>query len=214
MMKPLLERSSRFLDRPVGVGPRLLLVLSAALLLPAYLLPLWQVRLAFAPPRQVTVDVYAQRWVVAGIPAAPEGEEGLEGSAPGELEPQTAGLNWFPFALGALGLLALRAAVVGKTGSVLDVAVLGAYFLVFALWSFGRQAVNYGINIFPGGELSVAPIEGPLFGSTELDGLRIDSRPGPGTFVFLGVVALLVIALLLSWRQGRRDERSEAGIGP
>lgn len=213
-MRSLLERSSRFLDRPIGVAPRLLLILSAVLLVPVYLLPLWQVRLAFAPSRQLSLDVYAQRWVVEGLPPAPEGEEEVEALAPGELEPQIAGLNWFPFALGALGLLALRAAVVGKTGSVLDVAVLGGYFLGFSLWSFGQQAVNYGMNILPGGELSVTPIEGPLFGSSELGGLRADSRPGPGAYVLVGVVALLVIALLMAWRQGRRDERSEAGIGP
>jgi hypothetical protein len=210
-LKGILERSSRFLDRPVGPVPRSLLVFSALLLLPVYLLPLWHVRVVLSPARQLALDVYAQHWIVEGPPPPPDAAE-FEEVTPGEIAPQSAGPNWFPFALGALGLLALRAAVVGKIGSVLDVAVLGGYFVLFALWSFGGQAVNYGVNIFPGGELAITPIDGPLFGSQALGELLVDSRPGSGTYLMLGLLLLLVLAFLAAWREGKAAERADAAI--
>jgi copper chaperone NosL len=206
-MKAYLERGSRFLDRPLDIAPRALLVLAALLLLPAFLLPLWRVSVDVADSRSLVLELYADHWSLDG--QATFLEEAERSPRP---QPEAAAPNWYPFAMGAVGLLLLRAAVVGKIGSALDVTVLSAYLVLFSLWSFGYRAAAYGHNFFPGAEVSVAPLEGPLFGAASIGQVRIASHPAPGAWILLAVVVSTVAALLIAWRDGRRAERAEAGV--
>ena len=47
-MRSLLSKLNRFLELPLDLGPRGLLVVAAFLLIPAYLMPLWRLTM-FAP---------------------------------------------------------------------------------------------------------------------------------------------------------------------
>ena len=54
--------------------------------------------------------------------------------------------GWMPFAIGALGLLTLRAAVYGKIGSLLDAFMLCFYFGLFRFLAHPRPgAAAYGV---------------------------------------------------------------------
>ena len=82
---------------------------------------------------------------------------------------------WLPFAVGALGLLFLRAAVHGELGKLLDVAVLYLYFTGFSLWSFGYKLWSYGHHLAPTAAVKVAPFMPPMFGHRKLANFDVSS---------------------------------------
>src|SRR5512134_1536709 len=61
-MRPLFEKSTRFLNAPLSGRPRLLLALAAVLLVSVYFLPLWNMTM-FAPqyPEGLRLDIYSYR---------------------------------------------------------------------------------------------------------------------------------------------------------
>ena len=56
-------------------------------------------------------------------------------------------LDWIPFALGALILLALRVAAVGDVRSLIDLLVISSYFGVFSLARFYYRLYVFGHNL-------------------------------------------------------------------
>src|SRR5215472_390054 len=149
-MKTFFERGTRFLSAPLGVGPRGLIVIATVLMLPAYLTPLWKLTM-FAPqyPDGLRLSIYSYK---------------LEGGNGGQDIKEINVLNhyigmrdltvedftqfkWLPFAIGAITLLFLRAAVMGEVAQLVDVLVLFAYFGLFSLWSFGYTLYRYGHDL-------------------------------------------------------------------
>src|SRR5512138_795672 len=61
-MRTLFERESRFLDLPLDLTPRLLLVAATVLVCSIYLLPLWNLTM-FAPqyPDGLRLDIYSYK---------------------------------------------------------------------------------------------------------------------------------------------------------
>jgi hypothetical protein len=199
---------SRFLDRPVGLLPRVLLVAAALLVLPAYLLPLWNLTM-FAPqyPDGLRLDIYSYR---------------LEGGNGGQDVKEINVLNhyigmkdlaaedftefkWMPFVLGALALLFLRAAVHGEVAHVLDVVVLFVYFGAFSLWSFAYKLYRYGHDLAPTAAVKVAPFMPPLFGRKQLANFEVYSYPAAASYALAAVAAALLVALALAVRAARRE---------
>lgn len=208
-MKALFERSNRFLDLPIGGGARAALILAAFLLLPVYWLPLW--RITAGPPGsggELRLDIYGHKIEVVRPEPPPDDANALSEDAE-PLAPGPSPLNWFPFVVGALALLFLRSAVVGKTAGLLDVIVLYTYFGLFSLWSFGYRAHDSGKSVFPTALVEVSPLPAPLFGSHSVGGVEIRSYPGPGSLVLLAVGLVLAGAMILVWRQGRTSERED-----
>jgi len=155
------------------------LLLAAALLLGAtYFLPLWKVA-TFTPgaPRHGTSN-YELPQPGAKVETS---ETSNEVTGPREVPADFVEFKWIPFALGILGLLFLRAAVLGTTGTLVDVFVVFAYFAAFSFWSFGSRFSQYG-----------------------------RSYPGPGAYALVGIVLVLAGALFVAWRQGRSEMAGEA----
>ncbi len=207
-MKAFFEKSNRFLDLPLDLGPRALLVLAFVLLIPSYLFPLWTLTM-FAPqyPDGLRMGIYSWR---------------LEGGNKGQDVNEINVLNhyigmkdieardftefkWIPFVVGALGLLILRAAVLGKLAHVVDCLVLFLYFGAFSLWSFGYKLWWYGHNLAPTASVRVPPFMPPMFGFKQLANFGVWSYPGLGSYA-LGLAAVaLALALVFAWREGRRS---------
>ena len=206
-MRAILEKGSRFLDQPLDMGPRLLLLAAVVLLVPFYVAPLWRLTM-FAPqyPEGLRLEIYSYK---------------LEGGNAGQDVREINVLNhyigmkdlvaedftefkWMPFVVGGLGLLFLRAAVLGKMAHLVDVAVLFVYFGAFSLWSFGYKLYRYGHDLSPTAAVKVDPFMPPLFGYKQLANFEVFSYPGLGSYALLAVTVLLFLALGLAWWQSRR----------
>jgi hypothetical protein len=205
-MRALIEKSIRFLEAPLGVGPRGLLVLAALLLLPCYLFPLWNMTM-FAPqyPDGLRLDIYSYR-LEGGNRGQDIREINVLNHYIGMKDLDTADFTefkWIPFVAGILGLLFLRAAVLGKMSHLVDVLVLYCYFGAFSLWSFGYKMYRYGHDLAPTAAVKVDPFMPPLFGYKKLANFEVYSYPGLGSYA-LALVALVVAAgLWAAWRESR-----------
>jgi hypothetical protein len=212
-MKAYFERSNRFLELPLDLGPRALLLAAFLLLVPAYLSPLWKLTM-FAPqyPEGLRMQIYSYK-LEGGNGGQDIKEINILNHYIGMKELSTAEFTefkWIPFVVGALGLLFLRAIVLGRMGTLVDLFVLYLYFGLFSLWSFGYKLYWYGHNLDPKASVRVDPFMPPLFGSRKLANFEVYSYPAAGAYALAVVAAVLAASLLLAWRQGRREEALEA----
>ncbi|HSD67132.1 MAG TPA: hypothetical protein VLF95_10550 [Vicinamibacteria bacterium] len=206
-MRQSFEKINAFLDAPLDVAPRILLVLAFLCLLPTYLTPLYNLTM-FAPQYQdgLRLDIYSYKLVGGN-----EGQDvreinllnhyiGMKGLATEDFNE----FKWLPFAIGVFGLLFLRGAVLGKVAHLVDVLVLYVYFGLFALWSFGYKMYLYGHTLDPKAPVRVAPFMPPMFGFKQLANFEVYSYPQIGSYSLAAVALVLSVALALAWRQGRR----------
>jgi copper chaperone NosL len=205
-MRAFIDRSNRFLDLHLGLGPRGLLVLALVLLVPSYLFPLYDMTM-FAPqyPEGLRLHIYSYK-LDGGNGGQDIQEINVLNHYIGMRDLSTddfTEFKWIPFVLGALGLLFLRTAVLGKMAQLVDVFVLYVYFGLFALWSFGYKMYSYGHDLAPTAAVTVDPFTPPLFGYKKLANFEVYSYPGPGSYALVAVVAVLLAALVVAWRQSR-----------
>jgi copper chaperone NosL len=202
-MRPVFERSARFLHEPVGFGPRACLVAAALLLSFTYLVPLWNLTM-FAPqyPHGLQLDIYSHT-LVAGHGGEDIQEINLLNHYIGMHElaiDDFTEFKWLPFALGALALLFLRAAVLGTMKELVDAAVLFLYFSAFSLWTFGYRLYRYGHDLAPTAAVKVPGFTPPIFGHQKIANFEVYSYPKAGSYLLGAVVLLLVAALWMAWR--------------
>ena len=205
-MRVLFQKLNRLLENPLGPGPRGLLVLALLLLVPSYLAPLYEMTM-FAPqyPEGLRLHIYSYK-----LDGGHDGQDvkevnvlnhyiGMRDLSTDEFTE----FKWMPFVIGVLGLLFLRSAVLGKTSHLLDVLVLYLYFGLFSLWSFAYKMYWYGHHLSPTASVKVDPFTPPLFGYKKLANFEVYSYPAVGSYA-LGVVAVvLVLAMVVAWRQSR-----------
>ena len=207
-MKSFLERANRFLEGSLGTAPRALLVLATLGLVLSYVFPLWQLTM-FAPqyPEGLRLDIYSYR-LEGGNKGQDIREINVLNHYIGMKDIETADFTefkWIPFVVGAMGLLFLRAAVLGKVSHVVDVFVLYCYFGAFSLWSFGFKMWIYGHNLDPTAAVKVGPFMPPIFGFKQLANFGVYSYPRLGSYALGLSAACLALALFLSFRAGRRE---------
>jgi hypothetical protein len=110
--------------------------------------------------------------------------------------------RWIPFAVGILGLLFLRTAVLGRMGHLVDVLVLYLYFSLFSLASFAYKMWLWGHDLAPTASVKVPGFMPPMFGYQKIANFEVYSYPEMGSYA-LGVVAILLLgALWVGRRQG------------
>ena len=199
--------ATRFLHQPIGAPSRLLLVAAAALTLVVYFLPLWNLTM-FAPqyPKGLSLDIYDH-----GLVGGNRGQDIKEinllnhyiGMRDLAAEDFTE-FEWMPFALGAIGLLFLRASVFGTVKEVIDAVVVLGYVGVFSLWSFGYRLYRYGHDLAPTAPVKVDPFTPPVFGYQKIANFEVYSYPRIGTYVLIAVGVLLALALWMAWRDRSR----------
>ena len=197
-----------FLDRPVNGTGRLLLLLSIVALLAGGALPLWRISLV-APQyaEGLTLDMYAYQ-IVAGNNGQDLAEIntlnhyiGMKPIAQADfLE-----MRVLPFAIGVFALLALRAAVIGRIVTVVDLAVLFLYFGMFSLGSFVYRLYTYGHHLDPQAPMKITPFMPVVVGSQQIANFVQTSLPLAGTMCMGAFFMLLVAVLVSSAREARRE---------
>lgn len=216
-MTGFLEKTSTLLDERLDEKPRALLVLAAAALALSYLVPLWTLTM-FAPqyPEGLRLAIHAYK-LEGGNGGQDVKEINLLNHYIGMHELSTADFTefkWMPFVLGGLGLLFLRAAVLGKVSHLLDVLVVYCYFGAFSLWSFGYKMYRYGHDLAPTASVKVPPFMPPMFGYKKLANFEVYSYPGAGSYALGAVALLLLVAVIIAWRGARARAITETHSSP
>jgi copper chaperone NosL len=206
-MRRTLERVNDFLDAPLDLKPRVLLVVALLCLVPTYVSPLYNMTM-FAPQYQegLRLDIYSYK-LQGGHDNQDVKEINVLNHYIGMKDLVTEDFTefkWLPFVIGILGLLFLRSAVLGKVSHLVDVTVLYLYFGLFALWSFGYKMYQYGHQLDPKAAVRVEPFMPPLFGFKKLANFEVYSYPQLGSYALGAAALLLLAALVLAWRHWRR----------
>lgn len=206
-MQAFLQRVSRFLEEPIGLAARFMLLAAVVLLVATYFFPLWNLTM-FAPqyPDGLRLDIYS--YVLVGGNGGQDVKEinvlnhyiGMQDL----VNESFTEFKWMPFVIGALGLLILRAIVHGTVESLLDVTMLFVYFGGFSLWSFGYKLYRYGHDLSPAAAVRVPPFMPPMFGGQQIANFEVYSYPRPASYAIAGVVVLLIAALTWTWVDKRR----------
>jgi copper chaperone NosL len=206
-MRRLLDTLNRHLDSRLGLAPRLLLLCAALLVGITLLLPLWNLTM-FAPQYGdgLRMDIYSHE-LKGGRNGQDIKEINLLNHYIGMHDLSNEDFTefkWMPFALGALALLMLRAAVHGSMSSLVDAVVLFLYFGAFSLWSFAHKMYTYGHNLAPGAPVKVPPFTPPIFGYQQIANFEVYSYPRAGTYVLLAAALALLAAFAVAWRTDTR----------
>ena len=211
-MRALIEKTNRFLEAPLDIAPRALLLAALLLLLPCYLFPLYDMTM-FAPqyPDGLRLHIYSYK-LDGGNGGQDIKEINILNHYIGMKDLDSAEFTefkWIPFVVGAFGLLFLRTAVLGKMAHLVDVLVLYLYFGSFSLWSFAYKMYWYGHHLAPTASVKVPPFTPPLFGYKKLANFEVYSYPAAGSYALAVVALLLGAGLVLAWRQGRTEEATQ-----
>jgi hypothetical protein len=212
-MRNFFRTTNRFLDAPLDLSPRLLLVAAAAVLVLTYLFPLWNLTM-FAPqyPEGLRLDIYS--YTLVGGRGGQDIKEinvlnhyiGMRDIA---VEDFTE-FKWMPFVIGALGLVFLRAAVHGKVATLVDAAVLFGYFSAFSLWQFGYKLYRYGHDLSPTASVKVPGFTPPIFGFQQIANFEVYSYPQAATYAMVAAWLLVLGAAFVAWRQYRSTASAAA----
>ena len=206
-----------FLSRPLFRGSRVLLALFVVPLALSFSQPLWRISMT-APqyPNGLHMDVYAYKLVggddgqhIAEINTLNHyiGMHHLDRTA-------AADLDWIPFALGALALMALRVAAVGNVKDLLDLMVMTGYVSAFAFARFVYRLYVFGHDLAPDAPVRVKPFMPVVLGHKTVANFETFSYPQLGSY-FLGAFVVGVCGLLL-WHliAGRRESVKQAALVP
>ncbi len=196
------------LDRALTGRARVILVAGALMLIPTYFVPMWGITLTSNQyPEGLRLYIYPHR-LGSGHAGNDLREINVLNHYIGmrDLKAEDfAELEWIPFVIGAFVVFGLRAAVMGKVGTAVDLLVTFAYFGAFSLGSFYHKLYLYGHTLNPRAAMDIEPFTPPLIGSQQLANFHVVSLPQPGTFLMLAFIASLIAALVLSVRAGTDD---------
>lgn len=210
-----------FLDRPLFWWARVALLLLVIPLAIGATQPLWRIALR-APqyPNGLWMEIYTHK--VEGGNKGQHIKEintlnhyiGMHKIDRGELSD----LDWIPFAIGLLVLLALRCAAIGNIRTLIDLVVLTGYVSIFAFGRFIYKMYVFGHNLDPTAPLKVEPFTPAIFGTKQIANFTTTSTPQLGS-ILIGVFAT-GSAILLVWHliAGRlamvRETRTEQVTPP
>ena len=207
-MNTFFARATRWLEEPLVLMPRLLMLAAAACLLATFFFPLWNLTM-FAPqyPDGLRLDIYSH--ALEGANAGQDVREinvlnhyiGMRDIA----EEDFTEFKWMPFVIGALGLLSCRTVVVGTAASVLDVGVMLVYFGMFSLWSFGYKLYRYGHDLAPTAPVKVDASMPPVFGYQQIANFEVYSYPQAASYLIGAALLLVALAFAMAWRQSRES---------
>lgn len=218
-MKVLFERANHLLAAPLGLGSRGLLVIAALFLVPAYLMPLWKLTM-FAPqyPDGLRLSIYSYKLVggnngqdIKEINVLNHyiGMHRLDATA-------SADLDWIPFALGAMALVALRASALGTVRDLIDLLVVTGYVSLFAFGRFVYRLWVFGHDLDPHAPMKVKPFMPVVIGHRTVANFETFSYPQLGSWLLaafgVGVAALAVWHLVVGRKRARASLTTGAAV--
>jgi hypothetical protein len=202
-----------FLDAPLGTRARLLLAALVVPLLLSFMFPLWRISMK-APqyPDGLSMDIYSYQ-IVGGNDGHDIQEIntlnhyiGMHTITRDELRD----LDWIPFALVAMALLSLRAALLGNVRTLIDLSMIAGYVLVVAFTRFVWMLWGFGHHLDPKAPVKVEPFMPVVLGEKQIANFLTHSMPQLGS-VLMGVFSVGVwgLTLYLLW-VGRRAATAAA----
>lgn len=198
-----LARATRFFDLPLTMRSRLIAFAAALLLIPALMLPLYEMTLYSNQfPDGLYLSIYAYT-LEGGRTANRDDLREINtlnhyiGMRP-LLESDFSEFKWIPLALGIFFILILRAIVIGKMSKLVDLVVMFGYFGGFSLWSFYHRLYQYGHNLDPSAPVKVPPFMPPVFGSQKMANFMVYNYPGVGSYFLIAVIVLLLASVFFS----------------
>lgn len=196
----------KFLDRPIYPWARLALVLLVVPVGLSFTKPLWEIQMwAHQYPNGLELQIYAHKL-----------ESGNGGKDLHEINTlnhyigmkkidrtELSDLDWLPFALGILVILALRVAAIGNVRALVDLTVMSFYIGAFALGRFYYRMYVFGHDLDPNAPFKMEPFTPVMFGKREIANFTTAAYPGMGS-IYLGLFGVgLVVILLWHLIQGR-----------
>ncbi|MCP3142064.1 hypothetical protein [Pyxidicoccus xibeiensis] len=196
-MKHAPRRFYDFLDRPLFGASRMVLAVLVVPLLLTFTAPLWQIHL-LAPqyPSGLFMDIWAYK-----LEGGDDGQHIQEintlnhyiGMRPID-RAALSDLDWLPFAVGALALMALRVAAIGNVRALVDLAVVTNYVALFGLGRFAYKLYVFGHDLAPTAPVKVPPFMPALLGSKQIANFTTTSFPRLGS-LYLGLFVTGVAGL-------------------
>jgi hypothetical protein len=203
-----------FLDVPLRLPARLLLILLTVPLLVSLAFPLWRISMN-APqyPDGLYMDIYSHK-LVGGNDGHDIQEINVLNHYIGMhtiTREELRDLDWIPFAMIAMALLSLRAALLGNVRTIIDLSMVAAYVSLVAFGRFVFMLWEFGHDLDPKAPVDVEPFMPVVFGSKKIANFMTHSMPQFGS-ALLGVfvVGVWLITLWYLWR-GRRESLA-AGV--
>jgi hypothetical protein len=209
-MRERIDRFYELLGRPIAFWSRWVLGLAVVPLALSLTQPLWNIRM-LAPqyPKGLELDIYAHT-----IEGGNGGQDLVEINTLNhyigmkKLEKvDFTDLEWIPFAIGGLALLALRAAAIGDVRALVDLAVLTVYFGLFSAARFAFMLYTYGHNLDPRAPIRMEPFTPAILGTKQIANFETASYPRGASYLialFGAVVAGLTFwHLLRAFRKAR-----------
>jgi hypothetical protein len=198
-MSRWLKRFYASLALPLAPWTRVALVVAVIPLALAAMAPLWTLHFA-APQYPKGLDLYVYTYTIEG---GNEGNDlpeintlnhyvGMKKLDPADF----AELDFIPFAIGALFLLALRVAAIGDVRSLIDLGVLTGYFGAFSLGRFVYMLYTYGHRLDPHAPIRMPAFMPPILGTKEMGNFTVSSWPAEGTWL-LSIFGVVVVGLVL-----------------
>lgn len=196
-------RLHALLDRPLTTASRALLLAGLAALIAGALLPLWRIHLVAPQYREgLSIEMYTYK-IVGGNHGQDLAEIntlnhyiGMQGIEPSDFVE----MKWIPFAIGIFAILTLRAMVIGRVGSLVDLAVMFGYFGAFSLASFAYRLYTYGHNLDPKAPMSIEPFMPVVIGRQQIANFVQSSLPMTGSLCMAAYLLAVVGAIWASRR--------------
>jgi len=205
IMQRYLELATSFFETPIDLRGRLLVILAAVVLMPAFFTPLWNLSLYSNQfPDGLELNIYSYK-LEGGKSQNRDDLKEINslnhyiGMRP-LIEDDFTEFKWIPFVIGGVILLALRAVVLGKMSKLVDLFILFTYFGAFSLWSFYHKLYVYGHELDPTAAVKVPPFTPPMFGHETMANFEVYSFPGAGSYFMAAVPLILFGAMWFSRR--------------
>lgn len=194
----------RFLDRPLSVGARVVLLAGIVAMLVGAFLPLWRIQLV-APQYQegLSLEMYTYKIVAGhGGQDLPEINTlnhyiGMKQIA----EADFVEMKWIPFAIGTFVLLGLRTVAIGRMRNLVDLVVLFCYFSAFSLGSFAYRLYTYGHQLDPKAPMTIEPFMPVIIGRQQIANFVQTSLPLSGSFCLALFLPAVIAAIWLSRKE-------------
>jgi hypothetical protein len=203
-MKEKIKNFNNFLNTPLNITSRVLVLIAAIVLIPTFFTPMWHMSFdSMQYPEGLELYIYSNSLV-----GGDDGNDLTEinilnhyiGMAELKEEDFTE-FKWIPLIIGLMFVLTLRSVVIGTFSTVLDILVFFAYFSLFSLWRFWYMLSSYGHELDPKAAVQVAPFTPPLFGSKMVGQFTVTSYPSYSVIFFSIFLILLVLGVFVTYRQ-------------
>lgn len=184
-------------QKKMHIRSRLLVGIASAVLFITLFVPIWQIQLS-APQYPEGLELYIHADKLSGDVDIINGLNNYIGMKALH-EDDFIEFTVLPYALAALGLIGLLAAVINRKKIFFTWAVLFGLFGVVTIIRFYLWLYDYGHNLNPNAPIQVPGMsyQPPMLGYKQLLNFGAYSIPAIGGWIIIGVVVLTALAVFI-----------------